>query len=138
MEAPPVLQSGRRPQRGETEMIKLLMLVSRKQGTSREDFRNYYERAHAPLAAGLMAHCKRYVRNFVADEPTGPVGFDAVTEMWFDVDGPWDVAKKSLSDANSAQILAQDEVQFIDRAATRIFTVHEHETPADGLPANRR
>jgi uncharacterized protein (TIGR02118 family) len=49
-------------------MIKLMLLVARKEGTSREEFRAYYESTHAPLASGLMAHCKRYVRNFVNEE----------------------------------------------------------------------
>jgi hypothetical protein len=34
-------------------MIKLMLLASRRQDMSREDFRTYYENVHAPLAESL-------------------------------------------------------------------------------------
>jgi uncharacterized protein (TIGR02118 family) len=67
-------------------MLKLMLLVRRKAGMSRAEFRDYYESTHAPLAAGVMGRCKRYVRNFVTEEPSGPQDFDVITEFWFDVE----------------------------------------------------
>lgn len=118
-------------------MIKLILLVRRKEGTTRQDFRHYYESTHAPLASRLMRHCKRYVRNFIDEEATGPVDFDVITEFWFDVQGPWKEASKHLSDSAAQQALAQDEARFMDRASMRVLIVDEHETNPAQLSGNR-
>jgi uncharacterized protein (TIGR02118 family) len=118
-------------------MIKLMLLVARKEGTSREEFRAYYESTHAPLASGLMAHCKRYVRNFVNEEISCQQTFDVITEFWFDVDGPWQAAQAQLFDAAVMRTLVEDEARFMDRASMRIFTVEECETPPERLQGNR-
>ena len=118
-------------------MMKLLLFVSRKEGTSREAFRAHYEETHAPLAASLMTKCRRYVRNFVNEEVTGPMGFDCVTEFWFDLDGPWEQAAAAMADPQTNATLEADEALFMDRGSMRILTVYEHETPADQLVGNR-
>jgi hypothetical protein len=46
-----------------------------------------------------MGRCKRYVRNFVTEEPSGPQDFDVITEFWFDVEGSYAEASQQLSDA---------------------------------------
>jgi uncharacterized protein (TIGR02118 family) len=118
-------------------MIKLMLVASRRQDMSREDFRTYYENVHAPLAASLMTHCNRYVRNFVDEEISGEQAFDVVTEFWFDRDGPWQEALAQLSDPAGRKMLEEDEARFIDRASVRLFTVRECETPPEQLLGNR-
>ena len=44
-------------------MIKIMLLVNRKSGISREEFRRHYEEVHAPLASSHLRHLVRYVRN---------------------------------------------------------------------------
>jgi uncharacterized protein (TIGR02118 family) len=94
---------------------------------TRDAFKTYYESTHAPLAAGVMARCMKYVRNFVTDELTGPLGFDVVTEFWFDVEGPWQEAMSSLTDAAKRRLLEEDEARFMDRSSMQIFLVDERE-----------
>ena len=118
-------------------MIKLMLLVRRKAGMSRADFRAYYEATHAPLAAGVMAKCVKYVRNFVAEEPTGPADFDVITEFWFDVAGPYAVSRGELADTSTHALLAQDEERFMDRDSMRVIIVEERETEPMNLLGNR-
>lgn len=118
-------------------MIKLMLVATRREGMSREEFRDYYESKHVPLVARVMAHCKRYVRNFVDEEISGPQPFDVVSEFWFDLDGPWQEAQAQLTNAAGVAALEEDEAQFMDRASVRLFTVRECETPPEQLLGNR-
>jgi len=114
-----------------------MLLVRRKEGTDREEFRRYYESNHAPLAAGLMVRCKRYIRNFVKEELSGPLDFDVITEFGFDVDGPWAEAQKMLADAVTQSTLEEDEARFMDRASMRVLLVDERESDPAQLLGNR-
>lgn len=118
-------------------MLKLMLHVRRKEGLTREEFRQYYESTHAPLASGVMATCKKYVRNFVIEEPHGTQGFDCVTEFWFDIDGPFSEATGRLTDAAQAALLAEDEARFMDRDSMRIVIVEEAESDPALLKGNR-
>jgi uncharacterized protein (TIGR02118 family) len=109
-------------------MFKLMLLVRRKAGMSRAEFRDYYESTHAPLAAGVMRRCTRYVRNFVTEEPSGPQDFDVITEFWFDVEGSYAEASQQLSDAATRELLEADEARFMDRASMRVVVVDERES----------
>jgi uncharacterized protein (TIGR02118 family) len=116
-------------------MVEVMLLVRRKEGMSRDAFREYYENKHAVLAARTMASCTRYVRNFVHEEPSGPQDFDVITEFWFDVDGGFE-AVTGLADAATQRVLAEDEAQFMDRGSMRVITVVEHETASAQLSGN--
>jgi uncharacterized protein (TIGR02118 family) len=106
-------------------MIKIVMLVRRKDGISREAFREHYENIHAPLAMSVLPTLRAYTRNYpemhlVGQEP----GFDAVTELWFDDEASW---QESIAVAQSekGKALAEDEETFIDRAATVAMVARE-------------
>ncbi|MGH6634433.1 EthD domain-containing protein [Sphingopyxis sp.] len=118
-------------------MVKLILLASRKADTSREEFRAYYEQVHAPLAASVMKHCTRYVRNFVAEEPSGAFGYDVLTEFWFDSEGPWSERRRETASDDVAALLAEDEARFMDRASMRIAIVREAESSPALLLGNR-
>ena len=45
-------------------MIKALAFIYKKKGLSDDDFKNYYEKNHAPLATSLLTF-EGYERNFV-------------------------------------------------------------------------
>jgi uncharacterized protein (TIGR02118 family) len=117
-------------------MIKVVLLVRRKPGISRAEFRRYYEDRHAPLAASQLRSCVRYVRNFVIEDVVGEPDFDCVTEFWYNLDGPWREARDHIASEVGRQLLAQDEAQFMDRGSMRVVVVAECETaPADLSPA---
>ena len=117
-------------------MVKLILLVRRKPGTDRKAFQRYYEFTHAPLASSVMRQCKKYVRNFVSEELSGPLDFDVITEFWFDADGPWEEAQRNLSDPGIQQLLEDDELRFMDRSSMRVFTVDECESDPGQLLGN--
>lgn len=118
-------------------MKKVVLLVRRKAGTSRDEFRRHYESTHAPLAAGLMAKCTRYVRNFIDEEMSGPLDFDVMTEFWFDTVGSYEEALAPLNAAATMRTLEEDEARFMDRASMRVFTVEECETDPAILRGNQ-
>lgn len=47
-------------------MIKTMGLLKRKPGMSREDFIDYYETRHAPLAVEIQTTMKRYIRRYLS------------------------------------------------------------------------
>ena len=83
-----------------------------------------------------MRRCTKYVRNFVDEEVSGPQDFDVITEFWFDVDGPWEEARRSLTDPAVGRLLEQDELRFMDRESMRVFTVDECESDSVLLLGN--
>jgi uncharacterized protein (TIGR02118 family) len=110
-------------------MIKIMLLVSRKAGVSPEEFREHYETIHAPLAAKHLPYLARYVRNYAVDRFGGDVGWDCVTEFWFDYPGPWREARTKILSQDMLDLFAADEEQFMDRSSMRTLVVEEGETP---------
>ena len=70
-------------------MIKLILLLKRKEGTTPEEFHRYYEENHVPLATSLQPELAAYRRNYVALNTVGVTDYDCVTETWYDVEGDW-------------------------------------------------
>jgi len=114
-------------------MIKVVLLVRRRPGISREEFRRYYEAHHAPLAARQLRGCVRYVRNFVVEEIGGDPGFDCVTEFWYDLDGPWREARAQIASEAARRALREDEAHFMDRESMQVVVVAECETAGSQL-----
>src|SRR5262245_46715140 len=90
------------------EMIKIMLLVSRRPDVSREAFRRYYEEHHAPLAAAHLPFLVRYVRNYVVDEFRSDLDCDCVTEFWFDHPGPWRQARDVILREDLLDLFAED------------------------------
>lgn len=93
-----------------------------------EDFKEYYEKRHVPLACSFEGPLDRYRRNYVIDKALGLADCDCITEVWYDLDGRWADRHDSVVSPEMAQIIAEDEAQFLDRAATRIVIVEESES----------
>jgi len=108
-------------------MIKAVLMAKRRSGLSREEFRERYESGHAPLALRTLPTVRRYVRNYL--EPTDGVEppFDVITEFWYDdAEGQAETRRIYLSDP--AQVLQNDEEEFMDRASMITFSVIERES----------
>jgi hypothetical protein len=125
-------------------MLKLTFLMKRKEGMSFEAFRDYYENNHAPLAAGLCPHLVKYTRTYITDcRPLArsaqlpELGFDCITECWYDVEGTWDERKMDLLPAEVFKQLAADEENFLDRRANRMVTTELETSEAGNLLGNR-
>ena len=112
-------------------MKKTIVLLTRKPGTSLEQFRRHYETVHAPGAIERIPALARadYRRNFIesseADNLPRP-DFDVITEITFADDADYDAFRRSLEDPAVQAWIAQDEARFSDRGRTRSYTVSEH------------
>lgn len=113
-------------------MAKLIGLFSRKPGTSAHDFRAYYEQHHAPLASSKFGHLfASYTRNYVEPGPDlgGRGDIDVVTEIVFHDDAAMrEMFTMTQADPALRAAIADDEAVFMDRDATRILLVSDHES----------
>ncbi len=70
-------------------MIKSVSLLTRKDSLSKAEFRNVWEREHAPMVRAVPG-VRKYVLSFVIAEPTtanAPIQamhVDAMAELWYD------------------------------------------------------
>jgi hypothetical protein len=73
-------------------MIKYMFALKRKPGMSLEEFKDYYENHHAPLALGGSKFVK-YRRSYVipgaytsphVDHKIPEPDFDVISEIWFE------------------------------------------------------
>ncbi len=108
-------------------MIKVMALIKRKPGLSREEFSKHYEEVHAPLALKHLTTIKRYVRNYIValpgvDEPE----FDCITEFWYD-DMEGVQATLDFLNSEAGQVIHDDEETFQDRGKTVALLVDERE-----------
>jgi uncharacterized protein (TIGR02118 family) len=117
-------------------MIKLVSLLNRKSGMSMSDFRTYYEERHVPLITRLLPFAVDYRRNFALEEqpyrtahmaegrPNDRV-FDVMTELTFADMAMFQRMLDTLSDPEIGRLIAEDEANFLDRAASRSYLVEE-------------
>jgi uncharacterized protein (TIGR02118 family) len=107
-------------------MHKLLIFARRREGMSREDFRDYYENHHVPLALKYSAGLKHYVRRYLEPTPGIPEpDYDVVTELWFEKRAIVDAVLSTMaSDAMPADVIA-DEHNLFDRSSFRFYAVHD-------------
>jgi uncharacterized protein (TIGR02118 family) len=113
-------------------MTKVVLLMKRKAGLSFEEFKDYYERNHAPLAKRLLGEFMLdYRRNYrsggIATEQTdAPDGadFDVITEIWYkdqaSMEAMWAHARKP----EIAAEIDADGDKFMDREM-RFYIVEE-------------
>ena len=64
-------------------MIKQIMLIKRKPGTTFEEFKKYYLQTHAPLFKELFPEVRKYTVN-LALQRGKETPFDAVTEIYWE------------------------------------------------------
>jgi len=118
--------------------MKVVMLFKRKTETTPEQFREHYEKTHAPLAVRLLPYFKSYTRKYVRHDMSykssslgGEINFDVVTELTFDSKEDYDRMTKALADPAVRNQIVKDEEQFMDRSpgGRLIFFVDEETTP---------
>ena len=118
-----------------TAMFKVIVLVARKVGMSREDFMHHYETVHVPLVKRLVPELVEYRRNYldpaetVAMPGAAATDFDSITEMWFHDRAGYEALGALNSDPVKGAALADDAAIFMDATKTRMFVVGEHGAP---------
>jgi uncharacterized protein (TIGR02118 family) len=93
-------------------MFKAIILLTRAEGTSREEFRAWWSERHAPLARQLPG-LRRLVFNVVESDGAP---YDGVSELWFDTHEDFDAAYAS---GIGAQVAADSLANV--RARVRLF-----------------
>lgn len=107
-------------------MFKVYAFLTKRQGTTSDEFADYYENHHVPLVLSLAPMPRVYKRNYVVrgdaanlESPT--IDFDGITEMvWDDRAGfeEW-ITLLGVPD------IAEDEARFLDRSKTRAYVIDE-------------
>ena len=118
-------------------MIKIVFMLRRREGTTREEFQRYWREEHAELVKrhAELLRIRRYVQTHARDtdldhaiaESRGsePRQYDGVAELWWDsID---DLMQAASSEAGQAaqQALLQDESRFIDLANSPVWLGEE-------------
>lgn len=117
-------------------MIKLIVLVKRKPGTTRQEFIDYYEAHHARLGMHILGHLwDRYVRNYPQDimnytpeDNSVEDGYDAITEIWIRDEAAYREMERILARPEIQAMVLADEERFQDRLQTRMFRVDVADT----------
>ena len=122
-----------------TSIYKILLPMKRRPGMTVEEFREYYEDCHAPLAAKYSTAHLRYVRTYLDPHPhpeTGPASeppYDVITELWFDDEGVFESTLQYLTTTTMPPEIVEDEMQLFDRSSFCILTAVERETDLDAV-----
>jgi uncharacterized protein (TIGR02118 family) len=112
-------------------MLKIVVLLKRKDDVSHEEFCEYYERRHAPLFQRVIPDEVRAAIVHYAQNHTIKLGasssepdYDCITEMGFaDLSGAKVWSDWYYSDAG--QVLRDDEENFMDPRQRVVFVTDE-------------
>lgn len=124
-------------------MVKMIFLLTKKPGMTREAFIERYESKHAPCALDLIPYMSEYRRTYLPEEGmlavshVGPAAerpqFDVVTELWFEDQAALDAMFADMANSNKGQLIAEDEQDQFDRKKMMMMTADEYITPANRL-----
>ena len=103
--------------RTELALTKIIVVLHKKEGMSRDEFRRYWRDVHGAIGA-RMPGVRRYVQNHASDDGAP---FDGIAEMWFD--SPADMQTAFTSEA--AQEAARDVPNFL--ASQQVVMIEEVE-----------
>ena len=121
-------------------MITLILLLKRKRGMSREDFRHHYETSHVARAKKYLGHLfydykRHYVKATMTLDGDGvtmseknDAGYDAITNIVFRDEAAYEEFMwiYSLPDVNAD--LSADEERFLDRMDMQVNICEEVKT----------
>ena len=119
-------------------MVQLVLLIKRKPGMTKEEFKAHYESSHAPMAMKHMGHLvKDYRRNYTAKEyaldgqkPSSmDPQYDAVTVITFASDEDFDEFFRIASSPGIAEEFIEDEFAHLDRSQVVFFKCYQEFTP---------
>ena len=100
-------------------MFKMIILLSKKESLSDEEFARYWLETHAPLA-GKMQGLRKYVVNVVQRPPNKEPEFHGVVELWFD---DKDAMKRAFASPEGVAT-QQDSERFTSKMTTLFIEEH--------------
>jgi uncharacterized protein (TIGR02118 family) len=115
-------------------MIKIIALMKKRDELTAEQFKDYYENHHVPLACSLLPMGRDYRRNYTVKmrangrETDDAFVYDAVSETWFDDEAAYQAFGEALGKPEIFEQVAGDEAKFLDRAKCKYLIVDERKT----------
>jgi uncharacterized protein (TIGR02118 family) len=118
-------------------MIKLVFMVRRRDGITREEFQRYWKQEHAELVRRYAEplRIRRYVQTHARDTDldaalagsrgSEPRQYDGVAELWWDSIDDLVQAASSEEGQSAQEALLEDERRFIDVANSPIWLGEE-------------
>src|SRR6185436_11307738 len=112
-------------------MIKLIVLLKRKQGMSPADFRQYWREKHGPLALrtkDFMSHFRKYVQCYQLPKEALPgmehafSRYDGLLELWAD---SVEEMKRAFDSPGYKNVIHPDESNFCDDTDVIIMATEE-------------
>ena len=108
-------------------MIKVVMVVKRKPGISREEFYKYWKDVHGPLVARHIPGMRKYIQNHFVDVPGYEYEGDGIIETWYD---DVDSFLKSMEFNKTKEArdlgLGQDWAKIADMGPPKMWIVEEY------------
>lgn len=84
-------------------MLKFIVVIYKRADLTPEQFRRHLKEIHGPLARNLPG-LRKYVQNFVCEDPKRKPGWNAVVELYFDnwlsMEAAWASPQGAASDAD--------------------------------------
>ena len=123
-------------------MIKVVTLLTRKPGMSREAFIEHYETHHRKIGEKYLSgfavkYQRRYLQSpgFREQEGDAPP-FDVLMEIWYPDQEALHEALAALSTDEAQAEIAADERRLFDRDLIRSYTVEEYESEMPTVPTD--
>ncbi|KII84841.1 hypothetical protein PLICRDRAFT_45648 [Plicaturopsis crispa FD-325 SS-3] len=113
-----------------TDRVRMVVLVRRKEGISREEFARYWVGQHSQLFAGLAVTKKnilKYEQGHVdsdMERSLGAIGGEPYDCFSFVEAESFEKMAAVLSDEEFLNTIPQDEEKWLDRSATRFFPLN--------------
>jgi hypothetical protein len=115
--------------------MKIVILIKKKTGMSREAFIQHYETSHAVIGKRLLGHLwAKYVRNYPKalmayqpEENSVEDSYDAVTEIWLKDAAALEEMDRIINLPENNKLILEDEEKFQDRLKTRLLIVEEYD-----------
>ena len=117
-------------------MVKLVFVLRRREGLSREEFQRYWREEHGPLVAerAKAIGARRYVQVHTLDTPLDGAlrehrrgePYDGVAELWWDSLDALGAGFGTEDGLTAARELLADEATFIDLERSAIWLAEEH------------
>jgi EthD domain len=114
-------------------MIKMVSLLKRRPGMSREEFIAYYEANHRRIGEKVLKpYAVHYTRRYLTALPgpiTGEVTepeHDVLMEIWFPDQAAMDAAFAQITQPANMAMIEEDEMKLFDRSRMFAFTVTEY------------
>lgn len=117
-------------------MFKIVILIKKKNGMSREDFIHHYETSHSVIGKRLLGHLwVKYVRNYPRglmehqpEDTSVDDSYDAVTEIWLKDEAAMEEMGRIINEPENNKLILADEEKFQERLKTRLLIVDEIDT----------